>query len=138
MEPLQYIKLWLAVGYLLISATIVLSLVPPPTVLPLGGVFLDKILHIACYGLLMLWFAQIYPARDYWLLAIGFIFLGIVDMEDVGKENRVVFFSIVGFEQVSRDSVKALEEGTFPEKLFGDFDGRRPIEQSGFRLFILL
>lgn len=52
---------WWAVGWLGVAATIYLSLMHfPPTLAIDGG---DKLQHVAAYGVLMLWFAQLTVLR---------------------------------------------------------------------------
>jgi len=53
---------WLGVGWCGVVGVIVLSLIPnPPDLVPVEQG--DKIEHIAAYGMLMFWFAQVYAAR---------------------------------------------------------------------------
>jgi VanZ family protein len=76
-RPLRFERAWRAVGFALVAAVVVLSLVPAPE-LPLeidGG---DKIGHVLAYAALMVWFAQLHagaPARA--AIAAGFIAMGI-------------------------------------------------------------
>ena len=51
-----------ALGWLLVLVIVWLSLSPsPPTLDVTWG---DKLGHLAAYGALMLWFSQLYPARN--------------------------------------------------------------------------
>jgi VanZ family protein len=76
MRSLKYIRLWLAIGWLLVLAVVWASLVPrePELAKHLG----DKLSHAIAYFILMGWFVQIYrPTRMLGLLAVGFVILGI-------------------------------------------------------------
>ncbi len=56
---LQYRRIWLAGGWLLIGLVVYLSLTPhPPDPLPFSGG--DKLEHAFAYASLSLWFCQIY------------------------------------------------------------------------------
>ena len=72
--PLQFPKLWSAVGWLLVAAVIVGSLMPGPVVAAVG--VNDKVMHAGSYFVLMVWFAGflrrgLYPAIAGVLLALG-------------------------------------------------------------------
>jgi len=69
--------LWLALGWLLVTLVIVLSLIPPlPDPLPILG-FSDKLGHLFTYTLLMGWFVQLYVSRRLLLIhALLFIAMG--------------------------------------------------------------
>lgn len=78
---LRWVNKWLLIGWLLVFAVVVLSLIPPISsdtvplfALPYG----DKIAHCIAYFALMGWFAQIYhlPCQRIYF-AIGFLLLGI-------------------------------------------------------------
>lgn len=57
----------------MVGAIVWLSLTPaPPAVDMEGG---DKLGHLAGYGVLMFWFAQLYARRRYY--ALGFIAMGV-------------------------------------------------------------
>ena len=74
-ERLKYRGIWLAVGYLMLAAVIYVSLMAK---LPRGGIFYsDKITHIVSYGVLMWWFAQLYPKSRRLLLAALFVAMGV-------------------------------------------------------------
>lgn len=77
MNPLKFRRLWATIGYGWVVLVVVLSLSPslPPTpAVP----WADKLYHVIAYGILMLWFAQLYPKSRYGWLAGGFIALGIL------------------------------------------------------------
>lgn len=61
MNTLTHRRLWLAVGWGLVTLVTVLSLLPTPQ-LPTQG-FNDKVNHLLAYSTLMAWFGQIYGAR---------------------------------------------------------------------------
>jgi hypothetical protein len=65
---------WRAIGWVLLIAIVVGSLLPLGRHAGLGG--LDKLEHFAGYGLLMFWFAALHaPARRPWI-AVGLVALG--------------------------------------------------------------
>jgi len=78
MNPhLKYTKLWLCLGALLIALIWYLSLTPDP---PDTGIDNgDKFGHFFAYGLLMVWFAQIYirVKLRLWLM-LAFILMGVL------------------------------------------------------------
>jgi VanZ family protein len=58
-RPLRYHRLWLALGWAMVGLVVVVSLVPvPPETMTFEAQ--DKLLHLAAYGGLMLWFGAIY------------------------------------------------------------------------------
>jgi VanZ family protein len=72
--PLRFPKLWSAIGWLLIAAVIVGSLIPAPVVAAVA--VSDKVMHAGTYFMLMVWFAGfcrrgLYPAIAVVLLALG-------------------------------------------------------------------
>lgn len=78
---LRFMKLWLGIGWTLIIAVIVASLMPPTPInevlfnLPHG----DKVGHFMAYLILMGWFAQIYhDPRHRFRYMIGFLLLGVI------------------------------------------------------------
>ena len=76
--PVENLRtVWLALGWMLVGAVIFISLMPePPGVRVQGG---DKAGHLLAYGLLMLWFVQVYPmGRRWWHLAAGFMAMGVL------------------------------------------------------------
>jgi VanZ family protein len=62
MKPLRHKRLWLTVGWALVGLVAAVSLVPvPPETVTFKAQ--DKVLHLAVYGGLMLWFGAIYRTR---------------------------------------------------------------------------
>ena len=71
-------SLWLGVGWLGIVAVFVFSLGPAST-LPTAMQHADKLVHLASYGILMFWWAQLYTvSRERVRLAIALVLLGII------------------------------------------------------------
>jgi len=69
-------RLWLAVGWAMVAAIVVGSVMhsPPSLGLEQG----DKLEHLGSYGLVMFWFCQLYYARRARLAyALGFAALGV-------------------------------------------------------------
>lgn len=77
MLPLRYPWLWLGLGWLLVIAVCVGSLVPAPVLRAVSISIGDKILHGASYFLLMVWFAGLYPRKHHLFIAAGLLALGI-------------------------------------------------------------
>jgi VanZ family protein len=76
-QPLAYRRLWLALGYALVVAVIVSSLVSwggMPGRFP-GG---DKLEHVAAYLVLMVWFAGLQPRRTWRWVALALLGMGLV------------------------------------------------------------
>jgi len=74
---LRFRKLWIVIGWSLVIAVIILSLIPPPPIMSVD--YADKIGHLIAYFVLMGWFAQIYHAlRQRIQFMIGFLLLGAV------------------------------------------------------------
>ncbi len=70
--------LWLGNGWLLVGLVVYLSLTPAPSSELLVFPFVDKLGHLIAYGVLMGWFAQLYPAgKSQWLWALVFCLLGV-------------------------------------------------------------
>lgn len=76
MNPERFNNYWQAAGWLGIGLIIALSLTPaPPQIGVENG---DKLGHLAAYGLVTLWFAQVYAGlRQRIWLAVGMVVLGI-------------------------------------------------------------
>jgi VanZ family protein len=73
MRALRHGRFWLGIGYLLVAAVATAALIPPP---PGDIMASDKLLHLAAYLLLALWFGAIYPRERFagvglWLAALG-------------------------------------------------------------------
>ena len=68
-------RIWIGVGWFGVALLIYLSLTPTPPEIPIEQG--DKIGHIAAYGVLMLWWAQLYllPRRAW--IASGLLALGV-------------------------------------------------------------
>lgn len=75
LSGLRYARIWSGFGWLAVIAAITLSLMPN-TVLQ-GASLDDKFEHAVGYALLTIWFCGIYPRSRYWVIATGFLFLGI-------------------------------------------------------------
>jgi hypothetical protein len=76
MRSLKFLKWWLLTGWLLVALVISLSLTPPPSDLP-GFPGVDKLTHLAAYGMLTLWFGFIYlRGPRYVRLSLGLIIMG--------------------------------------------------------------
>lgn len=74
-ERLAHRRLWRALGWLLLAAIVVLTLIPPPEAM--RNVDLDdKLGHVIAYALLMLWFAQLYFDTQI-RYGVAFVVLGI-------------------------------------------------------------
>lgn len=75
---MRYFKLWLVIGWLLVSVVCFFSLMPNPPKFEVKFEHLDKLEHMLSYLILMAWFAQLYhkkQSRIYY--ALFFIALGI-------------------------------------------------------------
>lgn len=74
----RYQKIWLVIGYALVTLVIYLSASSNP---PDSGIELanfDKVMHALAYFVLMGWFAQLYHVKKHRLIyALAFIFMGI-------------------------------------------------------------
>ena len=66
---------WVALAWLLVALVIWLSLTPRPPELPLDEG--DKYGHLLAYGVLMLWFAQLYQGPRRRLAISGLVALGV-------------------------------------------------------------
>lgn len=77
MKELRFIKIWLAIGFLLVGVVCFLTLTPSP--LDMGNFpESDKIEHIIAYSTMMLWFGFIYlRGKRYMRVGIVFIAMGI-------------------------------------------------------------
>ena len=70
-------RLWLSLGWMLILLVVFLSLASNPIeVLPVAAG--DKLGHVLAYGVLMVWFANLYEtSAKRRMFAIGFVAMGI-------------------------------------------------------------
>ena len=75
MLPLRLPKLWSALGWLLIAAVVVGSLIPGPALQQVN--VSDKVMHAGAYFVLMVWFAGFYRRGLYPLIAAVLLGLGI-------------------------------------------------------------
>lgn len=76
MNPTRIAGYWKAAGWMLVLAIIALSLTPAPPHLNVEQG--DKLGHLAAYGLVTLWFAQLYAGlRQRTWLVVGMVALGI-------------------------------------------------------------
>lgn len=76
LSPEWWRRLWLCCGWSMIGLVILLSLIPGPPSLDFDQG--DKLQHLAGYGVLMFWFAQLYrraATRLHW--AVGLAILGV-------------------------------------------------------------
>jgi hypothetical protein len=71
----RYGSVWLALGWAMVIATLVASLIPAPIDLSEGR---DKASHLVAYGSLMFWFGMLYPGlRRQAPVALGFAAMGV-------------------------------------------------------------
>jgi len=75
MVPLRYPWFWRLVGWLMIAAVVVGSLMPGHT-LP-KVIASDKLLHASVYFVLMIWFAGLYRRSRHAWIALGLMMLGL-------------------------------------------------------------
>lgn len=73
-KPLALISLWQTIGWLMVIAVVILTLMPKPPTPPVLS--WDKSQHLVSYTLLMFWFAQAFVGRVQWVCF--FVLLGIV------------------------------------------------------------
>jgi VanZ family protein len=78
MQPLLYLRWWQSAGWALVGLVTVLSLVPsPPETLSFQGG--DKVLHLAAYTGLTLWFGAIYlPGQRRYRMGAFLILMGLI------------------------------------------------------------
>jgi VanZ family protein len=77
MKELRFIKLWLAIGFVLVGVVCFLTLTPSP---PDMGDFpeSDKVGHFVAYSAMMLWFGFIYlHGKRYMRVGLAFVVMGI-------------------------------------------------------------
>lgn len=71
-HPLRHLRFWLTLGWGLVLAVVVLSLIPMAE--QTGIRYLDKLEHASAYFAMTAWFCQIYPNR--WRVGLAFFLLG--------------------------------------------------------------
>ena len=77
MKELRFIRLWLAIGFVLVGVVCFLTLTPSP---PDMGDFpeSDKVGHFVAYSAMMLWFGFIYlHGKRYMRVGLAFVVMGI-------------------------------------------------------------
>lgn len=75
MLPLRFPKLWAALGWLLVAAVVVGSLIPGQILEVVD--MNDKVMHAGAYFVLMVWFAGFYRRAIYPLIAAVLLALGL-------------------------------------------------------------
>ena len=71
----RYRRIWLLLGWGMVAAIVVLSLIPVELDLGEGR---DKLVHFAAYGSLSFWFGMIFGGRGLQLgIALGFAAMGV-------------------------------------------------------------
>ena len=75
MLPLRFPKLWSAIGWLLLAAVIVGSLIPGPALQQID--VSDEVMHSGAYFMLMVWFAGLYRRDLYPVIAAVLLALGL-------------------------------------------------------------
>lgn len=69
-------RLGLILGWAMVAAVVAVTLMPPPPGFELGEK--DKLAHLLAYGVMMLWFCQLYPRRQTRILyAVGLVAMGV-------------------------------------------------------------
>jgi VanZ family protein len=76
MLPLRHPRVWTLLGWGLVVAVVVGSLVPAGLLRPLTVALSDKVLHAGSYCLLMMWFGGLYPRNRHPLVAVALLALG--------------------------------------------------------------
>lgn len=76
MRPLTFAGLWSIIGWALVVAVVVLSLIPSVPLPPVQGS--DKVAHIIAYFGLMIWFGQLYFRRFHPRIAVALLALGVL------------------------------------------------------------
>ncbi len=74
MLPLRFPRVWSALGWALVAAVVVGSLVPGQVVA--AAHVSDKVMHAGAYGVLMVWFSGFYRQAAYPVIATVLIALG--------------------------------------------------------------
>lgn len=88
MLPLRYPRLWWLLGWLLVVAVVVGSLLPSQAIAGVEAIG-DKFLHALAYFVMMLWFAGLYPRERHVWIAAGLLVLGTaLDVLQGATETR--------------------------------------------------
>ena len=75
----RYQKLWLLIGYALVTVVIYLSVTSSPPLPDVEVPYFDKVGHLLAYFILMGWFAQIYHVKKQRLIfSLSFVALGVL------------------------------------------------------------
>lgn len=64
---LEFLRFWQFIAWLLLSAVVIVSLMPKPPPAP-GFLSWDKAQHFVAYAGLMWWFRQVFSARTLWIV----------------------------------------------------------------------
>ena len=80
MKSLRYARRWQLAGVLLLALVMVAALVPKLPFEELTAQFKisDKVMHIAAFTFLTVWFAGQYEKKSYWRIAVGLMAFGIL------------------------------------------------------------
>ena len=79
MNALRYARRWQLAGIFLLASVLVAALVPELPFHELTSPFIlsDKVMHIAAFTFLAVWFSGQYERRSYWRIAVGLIAFGV-------------------------------------------------------------
>lgn len=91
MQPLKFPWVWWALGWLMLAAVVVGSLLPGnlAPILPVR----DKVVHALSYLVLMVWFSGLYRRNRHWLIALLLLVLGFaLDVAQSASPGR--FFDL--------------------------------------------
>ena len=85
---------WLATGYLLIAAVVILSLIHIPRPLEMKGS--DKLNHLLAYAVLMYWWGMLQPShRTRWLLFLPLLGLALEGAQSAIPYRYFEWFDVV-------------------------------------------
>lgn len=76
LQGLNHGRLWLVLGWISVMLALMVNLMPGSTMHSVE--VNDKLAHVFGYVLLTLWFCGIYPRTRYWVIALGFLGMGIL------------------------------------------------------------
>jgi VanZ family protein len=86
MRTLRLTSLWLLIGYLLVAAVVVTSLMPLPDS---ADSYNDKLLHLLAYLGLALWFGAIYRRERFAGVGLLLVTLGVlIECLQLGTDHR--------------------------------------------------